>query len=155
MSEILQIISQDPQTGEPRYTDIGDFEEKCFRGADEPGLIFWQTMMLDFLDRSREPEEYLESGSVLPGFDNGFEHYLSQERAESCPAFQVVFCPEADAENAYYALSTVQPSRLALGGGMVLSYDPETDALTEEEAAAKDRLFIGDQVRYLMIPEEE
>ena len=44
-----------------------------------------------------------------------------------------------------FPVSTVQPSRLALTGGKIISYDPVREPLTEEERIQRDRTAIGEE----------
>lgn len=152
MDEIVKEISGDPDLdGEPRFQNLGEFEESCFRSSEDEGLSFWGLLMTDFLTRNRDMSDYRETGSVLPGYDNALEFYLDREPVES-PVFQVVFEGNPMGGWEPYAVSTVRPSLLALGGSRSVSYDPEADALTEEEAEERDTAYIGDTVK-TMVPD--
>ena len=48
LDSIIAEISADGETGLPLYADTDAFEDQCFFGTDEPGLVFWQNMMLDY-----------------------------------------------------------------------------------------------------------
>ncbi len=150
-TEMLREISRDPQTGEPLYQDADDFVKKCFRGENEPGLIFFQHMMQDYISASYDPQVFVPSGSVLPGYVNSLQPYLEEGRG----APEVfILCAGSGKADDEYAISTVRPSKLALGGGLIVSYDPVADALSQEEAAARDVMYIGDQIM-LMVPANE
>ena len=110
-------------------------------------------MMLDY-EEQYLTDGFSATGSVLPGYDTMQEHYLSQERAEEAPAFAIVAPDSPTYEKEYFALSTVRPSLIALGGGRTLSYDPRTDSLTREEREQRDIMYIGDQIRF-MVPRNE
>ena len=152
LDSIIAEISADGETGLPLYADTDAFEDQCFFGTDEPGLVFWQNMMLDY------EEQYLRgipaAGSVLPDYDVMEGHYLPQEWAEEAPAFAIAAPEKPDMYQEVFALSTVRPSAVSLGGGRVLSYDPGTDALTREELERRDIMYIGDQIRF-MVPADE
>lgn len=150
---IIREISTDSETGLPLYEDTDAFERQCFFGMDEPGLIFWQNMMLDY-EEQYLVEGFPISGSVLPGYDTMQEHYLPQEWAEEAPAFTIVAPDSPSSDEEYFALSTVQPSMISLGGGRILSYYPETDSLTQEETEMRDIMYIGDQIQF-MVPKDE
>ena len=120
---------------------------------DEPGLIFWQNMMLDY-EEQYLVEGFPIAGSVLPGYDTMREHYLFQEWADEAPAFTIVAPDSPSSDEEYFVLSTVQPSLISLGGGRILSYDPETDSLTQEETELRDIMYIGDQILF-MVPRDE
>ena len=150
---IIAEISMDEETGVPLYADTDAFERQCFFGADEPGLVFWQNMMLDYEVRYLV-EGIRAAGSVLPGYDTVEGHYLSGEWAEEAPAFAIAAPESPSMEEEVFALSTVRPSLISLGGGRSVSYDPERDRLTPEERERRDIMFIGDQLRF-MVPAEE
>ena len=81
-------------------------------------------------------------------------HYLSQEWAEEATVFTIVAPEEPSMYDEVFALSTIQSSWITLGGGRILSYDPETDYLTQDEQEQRDIMYIGDQIQF-MIPAEE
>ena len=153
LDSIIAEISTDEETGLPLYADTDAFESQCFFGADEPGLVFWQNMMLDY-EEQYLAEGFPASGSVLPGYDTMEGHYLPQEWAEEAPVFTIVAPEKPNMYDEVFALSTIQPSWITLGGGRILSYDPETDYLTQEEQEQRDIMYIGDQIQF-MVPAEE
>ncbi len=153
LDSIIAEISADGETGLPLYADTGAFEKQCFFGADEPGLIFWQNMMLDCENRFLT-EGMVPAGSVLPGYDTMQEHYLPREWAEEAEVFAIAAPDNPSIYDEVFALSTIRPSLISLGGGRMLSYDPETDCLTREEQEKRDIMYIGGQLRF-MIPADE
>lgn len=145
MDEIVAAISTDEATGVPVYADLADFEQNYLHSGD-PGVEFLRKMLLDYGRRSLDPSVSIASGSVLPGFINAAEHYMDDKYHSPAPVFQIVNEPNPEYYGDYYAVSTVRPSDLSLGGGRTLSYDPETDALTPEEEEARDIAYIGDEL---------
>ena len=151
LDQIIGEISIDPETGVPVYRDTEDFEEKFAQDAEDPGLVFWQMMMMDYEAWAEDPSAFIPAGSVLPDYENGLEHYLDPEEREAPTCYAIIPNPSPDQERINFPVSTVQPSRLALGGGRSYSYDPVSDALSPEEQAQRDRFYVGDQAVFVTI----
>ncbi len=151
LDEIIAEYCRDPESGEAFYDDTAAFEEKFCQSADDPGLIFWQKMMTCYEKGYEDPENFAVSGSILPGYENALAHYLTDEVQDAPAVYQIVTNPEVDMDHLNFPISTVQPSRLALGGGKSISYDPEADALGDDETAERDAAYIGDEIEFVSV----
>jgi hypothetical protein len=146
LDQIIAFISLNEETGTSLYADTKSFEERFAQDIEEPGLVFWQSLMLAYESLSSDPSVYLPAGSVLPGYKNYAVHYLDRERHEQPRYYAVTVNPDPDTDRDCFAVSTVQPSLTALGGGRSISYDAVQDQLSPEEKEQFDTYNIGDQV---------
>lgn len=153
---VIADISFDYDKGKSAYTDTADFEDKCFGSADDPGLVFMQKLLFDYEVRtSLDPEKYMPSGSVLPGYVNAMEECMDDSYHYPGEVYEVDNIDKSNPEGEYYSLSTIAMSRRALGGGRKTSYDPVLDALTMEEEAERDYGYLGDTKEYIDLSLEE
>lgn len=153
---VIADISFDYDKGESAYKDTTDFEEKCFGSVDDPGLIFMQKLLFDFYARTCiDPENYMPSGSVLPGHVNSVKECMDDSYHYPSRVYEVDNIDAGDPYAEYYSLSTIQMSRVALGGGRRTSYDPILDALTAEEEAERDYGYLANEKKYIDISLED
>ena len=148
LDQIIADYCTDPEAGGPVYADTDAFEEQFCQTADDPGLIFWQKMMACYEKGYEDPDNFSPTGSILPGYENAQIHYLTEEEQDAPAFYEIVTNPVPDMDHLNFPISTVQPSRLALGGGRSISYDPEEDALSDAERDDLDTAYIGDQILF-------
>ncbi len=141
--EIIAEISKDEASGVSLYKDTKDFEEKCFTGSDEPGFIFWQKLMLAYLPKITDDYEYVPSGCVLDGYVSGTSPVFDDKYHTQSSVFMI---PDPDSQKGpyCYAISSVLPSDVTLGGTRHLSYAGEE--LTEDEMERRNIQDVGDRL---------
>ena len=144
LNELIAELSMDRSTGIPRYENVEAYEDSFLNGADEPSMVFLQKMLYDFESRISDPNQYIPSGSVIPGYNNYHKAFMDDEHRGVADVYGVV-CGNKEPYCDYYAVSSVRPSDAALTGGCRVSYK-DAPALTTEEIADRDRLYIGDEV---------
>lgn len=153
---VIADISFDYDKGKSAYTDTADFEEKCFGSVDDPGLIFMQKLLFDLEARtSLDPENYMPTGSVLPGYENAMKNSMDDSYHYPAMVYEVDNIDESNPYGEYYSISTIPMSRVALGGGRRTSYDPVLDQLTPEEEAERDYGYLGNEKKYIDISLED
>ncbi|MBO5552383.1 MAG: hypothetical protein J5966_10540 [Lachnospiraceae bacterium] len=145
LDEIIALISKDPQTGASRYADTKDLENKFLYSAGDYGMSFVQKLLYDFESRIEDRLEYIPSGSVIEGYNNRLKDFMDHEYHDSPEVFEIVNSPLITPEDEYYAVSTVLPSKLALGGGCHVSYK-DAPGLSEDEEKEANKLFTGDEI---------
>ena len=143
LDEIIAEISTDEASGAPFYKNTADFEKKCFCSIDDPGFIFWQDLMNAYLPRVNDTSEYVPSGCVLDGYVNGVTPVFDDKYHAQNTVFMI---PEPSNQKGpdYYAVSSVLPSDVTLGGTCHLSYAGEE--LTKEELERRNVQYVGDQL---------
>ncbi len=142
--EILSEISKDPETGISAYRDCADFEEKFTYSPTDPGMIFLQKFVYDFESRITDSSVYIPGGSLVPGIDNDVEGFMDEAYHEAPSCYEIIYYPAATPQQEWYAISSVRPSDIALGGNTHRSYNKET--LSETEAMQRDALHVGDAI---------
>ena len=140
----------------PAYKDTSDFEGKCFGSVDDPGLIFMQKLLFDFEARCKQtPDNYIPSGSVLPGYVNGAQSCMDDFYHNTSSVYEVDNIDESNPLGDYFSLSTIRMSKVALGGGRSTSYDPLLFPLTDKEQAERDHGYIGNEKKYIDLSLED
>ncbi|MBO7663876.1 MAG: hypothetical protein J6U01_10950 [Clostridia bacterium] len=145
LDQVIQEISTNEATGLPVYSDTAEFEKNFMHGADEPGMVFTRKMLYDLESQITDHNEYMPSGSVLPGYRTMSTDFMDNQVHPAPEVFALVTSPQADRSDDLFAVSTVRPSELALGGTRSISYVDEP-ALSPAEAAEKDTIYAGDRV---------
>ncbi len=137
MDEVIAIITRDPVTGQPLYTDTADYERKFMQSANDPGSYYALEIMSDFESRIQDPSVYVPCGSVLPGYNTIQKDFMDENYHAAPPVFEIITAdhPDKSSDQSFFAVSTVPCSLTALGGGRRVSY-AEAPELTEAEAAA-------------------
>lgn len=146
LNQLIAEISVDPDTGRSVYPDVAALEQNFLHGANEPGMVFLQKMLYDF--ESRVTDDYIPSGSVIPGVNNYQKPFMDDDEHEVAEYYGIVYSDNGQTFSDYYAVSTVRPSLVAHTGGFRQSYT-DAPAYTPDEAAARDILYIGNSVRLI------
>lgn len=153
---VIADISFDMDKGEAVYKDTADFEEKCFGSVDDSGLIFMQKLLYDLEARSQQdPDSYIASGSVLLEYPNGAARCMDSYYHNPAEVYEVDNIDDSNPNGEYFSLSTIQMSKVALGGGRRTSYDPLLFPLSEEEEEERDYCYIGDEKEYIDLSLED
>ena len=147
LDQIMAEISKDPSTGQSLYPDVASLEKSFLRSMDEPSMTFSQKLLYDLESRTTDVNYDLPGGSVLPGYYTCQQDFMDEKHHSAPEVFEVVVFPQKTDIDDYYAVSTVRPSSAALTGMLHVSYAGET--LSEAEAAEKDILYIGDEIRFV------
>ncbi len=156
LDDLIADISYNSDKGTSVYADTTDFEQKFLQSIDDPGLLFWQKLMYDFEQRSWEyNDDYVPSGSVLPGYVNCMEFYTDSAYHPPAKVYRVNNINENNPAGDYFSISTIRMSNVALGGGRRTTYDPVRDALTDAELEERDKGYLGNEQIYIDLSLED